>query len=167
MPIDTLYKPEVDPTEVPHSVHITEVGVLRIRQVLKSKLMRNLADNSILATIPCHQDKTRQCDQPNVYSVDNNMHHKTRKVSWRVFGLEDLGRNEVANRPAHEHHCHHHALLGLASNVSGDQRDDHVTLSAEELSAVKCDEHAARVPVVGLDDEDDDRTGDSWYGPEL
>jgi hypothetical protein len=159
LPADALYQPEVDSPEILQSVHITEVGVLRIRQVLESELMCDLADNSILATIPCHQDKTRQYDQPDVHSVHDDVHQETGKVSWRVFRLEDLRRDEVANRPAHEHHCHYRTLLGLASNVAGDQRDDHIALSAEELSAVECDEHAARVPGVGLDDEDDDRTG--------
>lgn len=129
--------------------------------------MRNFTGSSILAAISGHQYKTRQYHQSGVHPVDDDVYQETREVSWRIFCLKDLRRNEVADRPAYEHHCHHHALLGLAGNVAGDQRDDHIALSAEELSAVECDEHAARISRIGLDDEDDDRADNRRYSPEL
>ena len=63
-----------DLLESPNSVHVTKVGVLRIRQVLESKFMSDLADDSILPTVPYHQNKTGQCNQPDVQAVYDDVH---------------------------------------------------------------------------------------------
>lgn len=129
--------------------------------------MINFGCGLVLAAVPGHENDASEDDQKDVNTVDDNMNQEAWKISWRVLFLEDLRCNQIANCPSNENHGHDNTLLGLAGNVAGDERDDHVALSKEELSAIKGNEHATGVGQGWLDDKNDNSSDYGGDGPQL
>ena len=120
-----------------------------------------------LVAIPLHEKYPRYHDQSHINSVDNEMRNEAVDVARGVAVLEDLGCSHVGRSPADEGHADGCALLCLTRDVTRHERDYHVALCEEELSAVECDEEPTRVQRRGLDGDNNHGTDDWRYAPEL
>ena len=167
------------------SVHVTEVGILTIREVLEGEIMIHFLTcrRCVLLPVPPQQQEASDKDEAYIDDIDDHMHDESKDIPGCILLLENLRRDQVTNSPStstvsldavlYEKRCRYlheccsqsNALFRPARYVSGDKRDDHISLCQEKLRAVESNKHASSAARCRFECDNDGRAHDGRNRP--